>query len=108
VVHTSYCDFTSEEEIKAAAIIAKGRLLFPIGQSNLTASRVSMLLLAVYAVQQVEYPRPYMEFLRALERFCTGSCAPPKYGNTRAKFDRLLSAIEGRAQRKCGYSITVE
>lgn len=81
------------KEFKAAAIGMEGSLLIAMNKKT-SAVRCMILLIAAYIVFDLEYPFAYMEFLRALERYVTGSVVQSKYGNTKKKFDSFNSMIK--------------
>lgn len=100
VVHIKNNPFIEEEkELAAAAIAMEGRLLLAINNSP-NAIRCLMTLVAVYNLYDLEYPQAYMEFMRALERFVTGSVVKSKYGNTKKKFDTFHSMIRNEKGKR--------
>ncbi|KAK3917648.1 OTU domain-containing protein 2 [Frankliniella fusca] len=103
VIMTRVCLYTGATKIVSSTLMIQDRLMMSI--ENPTTEESALTLLASYFTLNVEYPLAYMQFLRALERLLTGSVAPSKYGNTKAKFDRFVSMLKSNqkssSRKKC-------
>lgn len=96
VAYLKDTDFTDEKEgLKSVSICVMGRLLTTINQKP-TAVKAMIMLLGSYHLFGMEYPKPYMEFLRALEKFATGTAAPCSYGNAKVKYQKFISLIKSK------------
>lgn len=100
VAYVKDCEFTGEkEELKAVSICMHGRLLTAINKDP-TAIKAAIMLMGCYFIFGIEYPRAYMEFLRAIERFSTGKASPSSYGNTKVKYQKFISMITPKRGNK--------
>jgi hypothetical protein len=74
VILTKPCFFTGETSVTNASLMFQDRLVCSMKDPK--TDKTVMLLLAEYFCLCLEYPQPYMQFMRAIEHLVTGAIAP--------------------------------
>ncbi|KAK3918584.1 Protein SSX2 [Frankliniella fusca] len=79
-------------EVRSANLLMANNLVSSLHKP--TVDKIMLMLLAAYVTLNAEYPPPYQQFMRALEKLVTGKAQPSKYGRTQVQYDRLMSLIK--------------
>lgn len=99
VAYVKDSPFTKDKEmLKSVSICTQGRIVTALNKDP-QAIKSAIMLLGAYFVFGIEYPRAYMEFLRAVERFATGATAPSVYGQTKVKYQKFMSLIKSKPKK---------
>lgn len=83
---------TGLHEVRSASLLMANNLICSL--SHPTVDKIMLLLLAAYVTLNSEYPSPYQQFMRALEKLVTGKQQPSKYGRSQVQYVRLMSLIK--------------
>jgi len=82
---------TGLHEVRSATLLMSNMMVSSLTYPSV--DNIMLLLLGAYVTLNVEYPSPYQQFMRAIEKLVTGKAQPSKYGRTQVAYDRLMSLI---------------